>query len=227
MKQNKKIAVWLLAAAAVVAGIFGVYKLANNQPAGSGSGASVGEAASVLLAVRENDWYKGGKEAKAVLIEYSDFQCPACAAYAPILDQLVQEFGEDLKIIYRHYPLFQIHSNAILAAQASEAAGREGKFWEMHDQIFKGREEWEKSPAAKEIFKNYALTLGLDQEKFLVGLDSKEIKQKVADDLKEAQNLGFDYTPTFILNGKKIENPRSYEEFRNLISQILAQPEKN
>ena len=223
--KNKNKIIWLIAILAVAVGIFGVYKLANNQPAGSG--ASVGDVASVLLAVKEDDWYKGGKEAKAILIEYSDFQCPACRAYSPVLEQLNQEFGGNLKIIYRHFPLFQTHSNAILAAQASEAAGQEGKFWEMHDKIFEGQQEWEKSPGVREIFKNYALALGLDQEKFLVDLDLKETKQRVADDLKEAQNLGFDYTPTFILNGKKIENPRSYEEFKNLISQTLAQSEKN
>ena len=76
--KNKNKIIWLIAILAVAVGILGVYKLANNQP--TGSGASVGDVASVLLAVREDDWYKGGKEAKAILIEYSDFQCPACRA---------------------------------------------------------------------------------------------------------------------------------------------------
>lgn len=227
MKQNKNIAIWLCAAAAVAVGIFAVYKFANFSPQNGKKTETGGDAASVLLAARENDWYRGGKDAKAVLIEYSDFQCPACRAYEPVLKQLNHDFGDNLKIVYRHFPLFQIHSNAILAAEAAEAAGKEGKFWEMHDQIFEGQSDWEKSPSAREIFKNYALSLGLDKEKFLNGLDSKEIKKRVADDLKEAQNLGFDYTPTFIFNGKKIENPKSYGEFKTLVGQALSQSEKN
>ena len=122
-KNNKNKITWLLALGLVFSGIFGVYKLANFSPNDGGKTETGDDAASVILAVKENDWYKGGKEAEAVLIEYSDFQCPACRAYNPILQQLNREFGEDLKIIYRHFPLFQIHSPLAGIRQRSGSSG--------------------------------------------------------------------------------------------------------
>jgi protein-disulfide isomerase len=221
MKQkNKSATIWIIAMAAIIAGTFGVYKLAK-APAGNDFLDNNG-AASVIYAVKPDDWFKGGEKASAVLIEYSDFQCPACAAYVPVLEQLNQEFGNDLKIVFRHFPLFQIHPNAISAAQAAEAAGRQGMFWQMHDKLFINQREWEKSSQPKEIFKGYAGAIGIDGEKFIENLNSEEVSNAVKDDLEEAQKLGFTYSPTFILNGKKIQNPTSYEEFRNVISQTIS-----
>jgi len=99
-----------------------------------------GESADVE--VRENDHTKGSSEAGVVLIEYSDFQCPACAYYAPVVNQLSNVFPEDLLIVYRHFPLQSIHSNAKGAAVAAEAAALQGKFWEYHDILFEKQVEW-------------------------------------------------------------------------------------
>ena len=90
----------------------------------------------------EEDRVKGNEEAGVVLIEYSDFQCPACGSYYPIVKALSEEFPEELLIVYRHYPLTNIHPNAFSAAKASEAAANQGKFWEMHDMLFERQAEW-------------------------------------------------------------------------------------
>ncbi len=92
--------------------------------------------------VTEADWSKGNLESPVVLLEYSDFQCPACKARGPIIENLLGEFGDHIRFVYRHMPLSSIHNNAQLAAQATEAAGVQGKFWEMHDHLFETQSEW-------------------------------------------------------------------------------------
>ena len=163
------------------------------------------------------------EEGKAVLVEFSDFQCPACAIYYPLVKQLKAEFGDKLGVVYRHFPLRNIHKNADLAARASEAALNQDKFWEMHDMIFENQKEWSTSNNALSLFTNYAVSLGLDREKFLADIDSNFVYDKVNSNYQEGLSLKVGGTPTFFLNGKKIINPRSYNEFKLLIQNTLEQ----
>jgi protein-disulfide isomerase len=169
------------------------------------------------------EWTKGNPEAKIVLEEYSDLQCPACGAYYPIIKQLTEEFGSNIRFTYRHFPLRQIHVNADLAARAAEAAGMQGKFWEMHDILFEHQKEWSNSENTKEDFISYARKLGLDSERFTNDLDAQEIIEKVDGDQKLGERLGVNSTPTFFVNSKKITNPRNYEEFKILLQNVIAQ----
>ncbi|MEK7131726.1 MAG: thioredoxin domain-containing protein, partial [Patescibacteria group bacterium] len=109
-----------------------------------------------VKAADDSDWIKGAplKDTRVTLIEYSDFQCPACGAYYPMVKQLGQEF-KNLSIVYRHFPLPQ-HANARPAAQAAEAAGQQGKFWEMHDIVFDNQNSWAGSKSVEEVFIAYA-----------------------------------------------------------------------
>ena len=99
-----------------------------------------------------SDWIRGNGEARAVVVEYSDFQCPACAAYEPVVDRMLEELGDQVVLVYRHYPLTSIHNNAQLAAQAAEAAGLQGKFWEMHDQLFLQQTVWSEVKDPTDMF---------------------------------------------------------------------------
>lgn len=196
-----------MAILAVVGGfIFAAVKL---------KGDSSNSAALPVNAVVSTDQIKGSREAKTILIEYSDFQCPACAVYAPITKKIVEEFNDKMAFVYRHFPLPQ-HKNAELAALASEAGGRQNKFWQMHDAIFENQEEWEKAGNAEEIFIKYAEKIELNVEQFKNDLKSKELKNKVASDLRGGQSAGVNSTPTFFLNGEKIQS-RSYEEFKQIM----------
>ncbi len=168
-----------------------------------------------VSAIVASDQIKGDREAKIILIEYSDFQCPACAAYAPIVKQIAEEFKDSAVFVYRHFPLSQ-HKNAELAALAAEAAGKQGKFWEMHDLIFENQNEWSESQIAEELFVKYATELNINIGQFKNDLISKEIKDKVKNDLRSGEKNGVNSTPTFFLNNKKIQ-PRSYDEFKQLI----------
>ncbi len=173
-----------------------------------------------VSAIVVSDQIKGDHEAKIILIEYSDFQCPACAAYQPIVKQLVEEFKDKIVFAYRHFPLSQ-HKNSESAALAAEAAGKQGKFWEMHDLIFEKQNEWSESQTAEELFIKYAETLALNVEQFKKDFDLEEIADKIENDLISGERVGVNATPTFFLNGRKI-SPRSYEEFKQLIDSEIS-----
>ena len=181
-----------------------------------GNGGSEAPALPVSV-INVSDWTKGNKESKTVLIEYSDFQCPACAAYHPIVRQVMDNFSDKVVFVYRHFPLSQ-HKNAELAAISAEAAGQRGKFWEMHDEIFNNQKEWSENSNAKELFIKYAGNIGLNVEQFKLDIEIKELKDKVKRDLNSGISAGVNSTPTFFLNAKKI-SPTSYEDFKNIIEQ--------
>jgi len=205
----KRIALWSFVALGIGGIVFGVIKLGGNP--------SSQEKALLVDAVADSDWTKGTGDAEVILVEYSDFQCPACKNYYPIVKQLTEEFADTVQFVYRHFPLYSIHKNAEEAAWAAEAAGRQGKFWEMHDLIFENQDEWSKEGNVKETFVSYARDLGLNKEKFLADFESEEVQNKVTRDYQSGIASRVNSTPTFFLNGERIQNPRSYEEFRALI----------
>jgi len=170
-----------------------------------------------LVEARENDWTRGNPDSGVTLIEYSDFQCPACASYFPILEKLVEDEGANFLFVYRHFPLTQSHPKAELAAQAAEAAGKQGKFWEMHDLLFENQSEWSNTFNTRSKLAEYATELGLDTARFESDLESSDVKNKVSQNLNEARAIGFPGTPSFILNGEFIQSPQSLAEFKTLI----------
>lgn len=161
---------------------------------------------------------KGNAESAITLVEYSDFQCPACAQFAPIVDALVTEYGDQLRFEYKHFPLIQIHPNAEMAARAAEAAGQQGKFFEYHDMLFAKQAEWSGASIPGAFFVKYAKELGLDAEQFTRQQRSSLLQQKVRDDLSEARTLSLTGTPTFFLNGQKM----TFETFQDFRAQIEA-----
>lgn len=208
----KRIVLWLLVVVGIGLVFYGMVKIVKVSPTGG--------TATIVSAVSDSDWFKGAKDAKVVLVEYSDFQCPACRAYHPFLKKLNEEFGERMKFVYRHFPLPQ-HKNAKLAAFATEAAGKQGKFWEMHDLIFENQDKWSGESNAGEIFMQYAHFLGLDSERFSGDIGSPGVIEKVENDLKSGSQSKINSTPTFFLNGVKLQNPRSYDEFRKIIENAI------
>jgi len=206
----KRIALWSLILIGIGLAVWGMAKFATssgNQPY------------LIARAISETDWVKGNREASVVLIEYSDLQCPACAAYAPIVNRITEEFSDRIAFVYRHFPLPQ-HQNAELASRATEAAGKQGKFWEMVDQIFANQNTWANERNAQEVFRAYAQSIGLDVAQFENDRNSREIKNKIENDYLSGIQSRINSTPTFFLNGEKIQ-PQNYEEFRNLILQKL------
>lgn len=163
--------------------------------------------------------YKGNPDAAVTLVEFSDFQCPACAAFQPVLDEIVAQFGDSLKIEFKHFPL-PIHSLAEPAARAAEAAGQQDAFFEFHDLLYANQQTWANSPNPTGMFTQYAEELGLDLEKFKVQSRASMIKDRVREDLQEARSLGLTGTPSFFLNGERMSF-QTYEEFINQISAAI------
>lgn len=164
---------------------------------------------------------KGNEAATVELVEYSDFQCPACGQFYPLLKEVMADYGDDLKFEYRHFPLTAIHPYAAPAARAAEAAGQQGKFWEMHDLLFENQSVWSRAGQADPYFIQYAEELGLDIDTFRRHLGSSILSQAVVDDLRDAQNKGFTGTPTFLLNGERMKFG-TYDEFRQQIENALG-----
>jgi protein-disulfide isomerase len=178
--------------------------------------------ALTVAPVTDADHIVGSRTAPAVLIEYSDFQCPACTAYYTVVKNLEAKYGEKLAVVYRNYPLTQLHKNAQLAAQAAEAANLQGAFWPMHDILFDRQDAWANDTSAQQIFTNYATELKLDVAKFGADIDSSVVKDRVAVDVASGNAVGLTGTPTFFLNGTKMDNPGSEQGMINIIDKALA-----
>ena len=161
------------------------------------------------------DWTVG-TSTEVILMEYSDFQCPACRAYFPIVEQLIAEYGGHFTFVYRHFPLAQ-HGNARATARASEAAGRQGKFFEMYRILFQNQDTWANNQKPFDIFRGYAGDLALDLARFETDYNSPDIKGKIDNDYKSGLNLGVNSTPSFFINGNKINIPTG-----NTNEEILA-----
>jgi protein-disulfide isomerase len=159
---------------------------------------------------------KGNPEATVKLVEYSDFQCPACAQFQPYISEIVEQYGDQLSFEYRHFPLTQIHRLAEPAARAAEAAGQQGKFFEFHDMLFQNQGEWANSTNPAQFFVKYATELGLDMEEFTRHQRSSLLQSKVREQFNEARGLGFTGTPSFVLNGEVMKF-ETFDEFRNQI----------
>ncbi len=159
---------------------------------------------------------KGNSEASVSLVEYSDFQCPACAAFQPVVEQIMTDLSNEVRFEYKHFPL-PIHQNALAAAIAAEAAGQQGKFFEFHDVLFAKQSEWSVSPVPGAVFAGYASDLGLDLDQFKLQSKSSMLRDKVRDEFSEGRELGVTGTPTFFLNGQRMQF-QTYDEF---IQQVM------
>lgn len=166
------------------------------------------------------DHVEGNKTASTTLIEYSDLQCPACAAYFPVVKEIAKTYGKDLAIVYRHFPLAQ-HKNALSAAKAAEAAGKQGKFWEMHDLLFPRQNDWANLPDPTETFTKYAQELSLDIVSFKRDINDPVLLKKINDDRASGLVAGVQATPTFFLNGEAL-TVRNDVELKNALAKAFG-----
>ena len=144
------------------------------------------------------DHVRGSDDAPVTLLEYGDFECPFCGRAEPVVREVVKEFGDDLRYVFRHLPLADVHPNAQLAAEAAEAAAAQGKFWEMHDLLFDHQDALRPMDLV-----GYAGRLGLDVDRFTDELRRRVYASRVAEDIDTADMSGVTGTPTFFLNGRR------------------------
>ncbi len=158
---------------------------------------------------------KGPKDALVTIVEFSDFQCPFCKRVNPTMDQIVKEYGRDVRIVFKQNAL-PFHKDAPLAAEASLAAGAQGKFWQMHDKLFENQRALKREDLDK-----YAKELGLNMPKFKKALDERTYKAQADEEQKLARSLGASGTPAFFINGRNLRGAQPFQAFKRVIDEEL------
>jgi len=225
-KENKSLIVGALITAFLV--IAGVFYFSKNTVPSTGQ-TRVKDSILISAASFKTGGIKDGKylpvnvSPKAVLVEFGDYQCPACGAYSPLVTKLLNDYSGSINLVFRNYTLPQ-HANSMVAAQSAEAAGLQGKFWEMHDKIYSSQTEWSDAKDPKAIFDSYAQGFGLDMTKYDSDFNSQVVKDKIQADKNDGNLLNINATPTFFINGSKIDSlPGSYDALKNIVQSAIDQ----
>jgi protein-disulfide isomerase len=176
------------------------------------------ESATLTPAVSEDDHAEGSANAPVTLVEYGDYQCPACGAAYPLVKELQKAFPKELRFVFRNFPLTQLHPYALAAAETAEAAALQGKFWEMHDLLFERQESLEPG-----ILAGWAREVGLDLEEFRSALQEGEIEKRIKKDRSGGIRSGVNGTPTFFINGVRYDGARDYGSMRDVFKQMIAE----
>jgi protein-disulfide isomerase len=184
---------------------------------------------SVVAASSQNgniaDHTKGSDTKEILFIEYGDFQCPSCGGAHPQVNALMEEYGDKITFVFRNFPLTAIHPNARAASAVAEAAGLQGKYWEMHDMLYSKQNEWSGLDPSQRtsIFNNFATLLSLDMDKFTADLASKEVNQKISFDLALGKKAAVSATPSFFLNGTKLDETTASGIVQGDLTAVKAQ----
>ena len=170
---------------------------------------------------------RGNPDAPVTLEEFGDFQCPPCGQFARFVEELLKEYEPRLRVVFRNFPL-PSHEHAREAALAAEAAGFQGKFWEMHDTLYREQETWSKAPNVRELFESYAGTIGLDVDQFKKDIDGDKARERVDSDHALADSLGIKMTPTLFINNRPVDpKDKNPEGVRAEIKAALEEKSKN
>lgn len=162
-----------------------------------------------------------------VLLEYGDFQCPYCGQYYPIVKQVQEKYNDQITLRFMHFPITSAHQNAFAAARAAEAAGKQGKFWEMYDQLYSNQTAWSSASDPATAFQTYARLIGIDATKFKQDYASSVVNDTINADMASGTDKGVTGTPTFYLDGKKIEVTQSVDDFSKQIDAAIAKKSGN
>ncbi len=175
---------------------------------------------ALLFGPKEDRYAEGSESAKVSVVEFGDFQCPMCAQVAPVVNKIREEYKGKIYFVYRNFPLPQ-HKNAQLAAVSAYAVGKQGKFWEMSDQLYDQQLSWADKSDAKDTFAKIASGLGIDMAKYLALINENAGVEKIQRDQSDGYQLGVNATPTFFINGEKYAQALSYEEFKKILDDKL------
>jgi protein-disulfide isomerase len=164
----------------------------------------------------------GGTNAKVMVEEYGDYQCPPCGLLFHDLKTIEKEYGTQIRFVFRHFPL-QGHKHAVTAAHAAEAAGMQGHFWEMHDMIYQNQLSWAPANDARPVFIQYAQDLKLDVERFTRDMDNPDVASRVSSDYQRGVALGVNGTPTIFINGRQMNpNATTLDGLRGALDYMLG-----
>jgi protein-disulfide isomerase len=221
MFKDKGVVIGILATVLVIAGgIFFFSKPASPNTQGTKISDEILVPAGTFktAGIADGKYLPASDSAQVTLVEFGDYECPACAQYSPLVKQLMTESGGKINFVFRNFPLPQ-HKNAVISAKAAESAGLQGKFWEMHEKLYAAQSEWAFLSDPTEKFAGYAQEFGLDVDRFKADMNSDAVKTKIDRDTNDAYLLKINSTPTYFVNGVKLENlPFSYNDFKSAVT---------
>lgn len=172
------------------------------------------ESATLTPPVSARDHAQGPADAAVTLVEYGDYQCPYCGEAHPVIKRLQKAFGKTLRFVFRNFPLTQAHPYAMVGAQGAEAAGLQGKFWEMHDLLYENQDDLE-----PEILLSWAEEAGLNLEKFGSALNHEAVAKRIKEDHQSGVRSGVNGTPSFFINGAPYDGEADYDSMRRALEQ--------
>jgi protein-disulfide isomerase len=172
------------------------------------------ESATLTPPVTERDHAEGGAGAPLTLVEYGDYQCPYCGAVYPVVKRLQKTLGKKLRFVFRNFPLTQAHPYALVAAEAAEAAGLQGKFWEMHDLLYENQDSLD-----PDILPSWAQQVGLDLKKFGMAIQQGTVATRIKEDRRSGIASGVNGTPSFFINGTRHDGPADFESLLEALEQ--------
>ncbi|MDX6446426.1 MAG: hypothetical protein QOH71_3500 [Blastocatellia bacterium] len=220
MKRLLPILIIVIVLAAALGGTW-MFLRSSRQASNANANANAADGALVAQGA-EPPHIRGNAAAPVTLEEFGDFQCPSCGAYYPELKKIENEFGDKLRVIFREQPLVPMHAHALMAAQAAEAAGLQGRFWEMHDKLYENQTAWSDARDLVPIFVDYAKQIGLNTDQFLKDLNGEAVAARIFQDGKRAHALGVNSTPSFYVNGKEVKDDQLKPEgLRDMIRQAM------
>jgi protein-disulfide isomerase len=176
----------------------------------------------ITSGIENGNHLSASASASATLVEFGDYECPACSVYSPLIKKLLTDFSGKINFVFRNYPLSQ-HKNAQISSQVVEAAGIQGKYWQMHDKLFETQTDWVNSTDPISVFIGYAKELNLDIKKLEKDMSSDAIKNIIQNDTSDGNTVKLTETPTFYLNGVKIDGlTGGYEQFKEKINAVIS-----
>lgn len=165
--------------------------------------------------VSAQDHVQGAANAPVTLVEYGDYQCPFCGEAYAVLKQVQERMGADLRFVFRNFPLEEAHPLAVVAAEAAEAAGVQGKFWEMHDMLYENQDRLE-----PEALVGYAQALGLDMKRFADDVNSGKLSKRIKHDFQTGVMSGVNGTPSLFINGERYDGERDVETLVDVLQSV-------
>jgi protein-disulfide isomerase len=212
MSNKTKPLIVIVIAVALAAGI-AVYWSRQSSASVPGSGSETSIAANP-----GGGHVRGKATAPVTLVEFGDYECPSCGYYYPMVEEVLRRYPDKVKLEFHHYPLIQMHAHALAAAMAAEAAGDQGKYWEMHDLLYKNQAQWARNPNPESQFLAYAADLGLDANKFMRSLKSPDVERRILEDIQRGSIAKVEGTPTFYINGQSLNPlPKGVDDFAAII----------
>jgi protein-disulfide isomerase len=201
--------------------VIAVFSLGGNKGLSGSEDTTDKTPKDLKVLIKSDSHVEGPANAKVSIVEFGDFQCPACGSAYPVVTQIEQNYKGKVKFVFRNYPL-PVHKNAKVAAQAAEAAGAQGKFFEMYHKLYDNQKAWSDSnDALNEFFVKYAKEIGIDVNKFSTEVKASKYTEKIQNDQNDGNAVGVSATPTFYINGVEQVGGLPYDEFKAKIDEAL------